>query len=201
MKNTNYIINGVLAVAVIVLFILQFSKGKNTDGNTSDAVTDSTYTRLPIAYIRTDSLLSNYNYYKDLSEMALSKIENQRASLNLRGQQLQKEIIEFQQKAQINAFLSDDRRQQEQIRLSRKQQELEEAAGRAEQELAREQAKMQMQLSDTIVNAIKIFNESKKYQVIFSNVGTDNFYFIEDAYDITREVIDFLNARYAPQKK
>lgn len=200
MKYTNYII-AALIVAVIALYVLHFIDRKGTTPSEGITTSDSIAVRLPIAFIRTDSLLTNYNFYKDLNEASLKKLEGQRSTINQRTQQFQKEVLDFQQKAQNNAFLTRERMNQEEVRLGRKQQELEEYAARAEQELAREQIKMQQQLTDTIMAALKVFNTPQKYQVIFSNVGTDNFFYADDSYDITQEIINFLNGRYVPEKQ
>ena len=201
MKN-NYIISGILTVAVIVLFVLQFT-GKKTDTKNNVAVetiTDSTNFHLPIAYIRTDSLMANYKFFNDLNEAIIKKMENQKLIINQRTQKLQKEFLEFQQKAQMNAFISAERQQQEQSRLLGQQQDLENYAAQAERELALEQMKMNQQLQDTIVAALKVFNNPQKYQLILSNVGTDNILYADDSYDITKEIIEFLNIRYVPSK-
>ena len=73
MKNINYIINGVLAVAVVILFVMQFS-GKKETSVSSPAVSageGAIAGKLPIAYVNVDSLLENYNYAKDLNEIIL----------------------------------------------------------------------------------------------------------------------------------
>ena len=73
MKNVNYVINGVLAVAVVILFVMQFSNKKETNVSRT-FTTDSTSTGvLPIAYVNVDSLLLNYNYSKDLNERILKR--------------------------------------------------------------------------------------------------------------------------------
>ena len=79
---------------------------------------------LPIAYVEVDSLLSNYNLAKDLNEQMLTRQENARATVNEKGRQLEKEVAEFERKVKNNAFLSQERFEQEQQRLLKKQQEL-----------------------------------------------------------------------------
>ena len=203
MKNTNYIINGVLGVAVIALFIMHFTCKKNCGGNNvSEVQGDSTVVRLPVAYINTDSLLLNYGYAKDLNETLLSKFENSRASLNQRGNKLQADMLEFQRKYENNAFLSPERAQQEHTALLKRQQELQEQMERSQQDLGLEQMKMNQQMTDTVIAALNEFNKTKKYQIIFSNVGGNNNILIaDDAYNITKEVTDYLNKRYVPVKK
>jgi outer membrane protein len=202
MKNTNYIINGVLAVAVIILFILYFTgKGGGSEKHTGAVMSDSISAELPIAYIDIDSLLNNYNYFKDLSNTLMDKREKSTVHVNSKAKELQKEFMDFQAKAQINAFISPERRQQEEERLARKDQELQELAAKAQEELELERMKLNLQMSDTIVASLKVYNETRKYQVIFSKQGTNPFIIANEAYDITADVIKFLNDRYVPKEK
>lgn len=202
MKNINYIINGVLIVAVIVLFILQLTGGRSHAKNSGimEALTDSTGIHLPVAYIRTDSLLANYKFSTDLNEAYIKKVEDKKLTINQRTESFRKQVLEYQQKAQQNAFYNQERQAQEESRLQGLQRDLENYSAQVERELSIESAKMQQQLFDTIVSAVKKFNNPRKYQLILSNVGTDNLYYADDSYDITKEVIDFLNARYVPSK-
>jgi len=201
MKNVNYIINGILAVAVIVLFILHFSGGKGSQSSNHNLFkSDSAQALLPVAYIRTDSLLANYKLYKDLSEANMKEIENRQLDINQRKQRFEKDVQDFQQKVQLNAFITQERQNQEGARLQKAQNDLENYAAQVQQTLADKSAQMQRQLQDSVLNGLKVFNTPQKYQIIFSNIGTDNFYYIDDKYDITREVTDFLNARYTPKQ-
>ena len=55
MKNINYVINGVLAVAVVILFIMQFSdKKESTVTKTFASGEGDTTNLLPIAYVNVD---------------------------------------------------------------------------------------------------------------------------------------------------
>ena len=203
MKNINYIINGILIVAVIVLFILQLT-GKKADIKTFDTAgfnTDSTGFHIPIAYIKTDSLLANYKFYDDLNEEMMSKWEDKKLIINQRRERLANEVVKFQEKAQYNAFISAEKQQQEYERLMKQQQELDNFAAQAQEESSREQAIRFQQLIDTIQANVELYNTPKKYELILSNVGTDNIYYADDSYDITKEIIKFLNDRYVPPKK
>ena len=121
MKNsTPYIVSGVLAVALIILYILHFtadnSSGNATGKDLSLLLNDSSIT-LPIAYVNVDSLLMNYNFAKDLNESLLRKEESTRATLNQRQNQINSAAQEFERKLRNNAFLSQERAQQEQERI------------------------------------------------------------------------------------
>jgi outer membrane protein len=202
MKNTNYIINGILAVAVIVLFMLHFSEKKGGQTGDSGAPSSDSINKslLPVAYIRTDSLLNNYKLFRDLNEASIKELENHRLDINQRKQKFEKEVQSFQQKVQLNAFLTQERMNQEGARLEKTRNDLERHAAQIEQNLSEKQLLMQQQLQDSVLSGLKRFNTPQKYQLIFSNIGTDNFYYVDEMYDITAEVVEFLNTRYTPAK-
>ena len=201
MKSTNYIINGVLAIAVIILFILQFSGKKTSVKEPVLNNRDSCATLLPVAYINSDSLLLNYNFAIDLNDALMSKVEKSRAVINQKAQQLSAEMVEFENKVNNNIFLTRERAIAEQQRLEKKQRDLQELMARSQEEMGMEQARVNQQLTDTVLSVLAIFNSSKKYQIIFNNTLNDNVLLANDAYNITKEILDFLNGRYKPDKK
>ena len=194
MKNINYVINGVLAVAVVILYIMQFSGKKESSVTRTFASAGDTTALLPIAYVNVDSLLLNYNYSKDLNEIILKKQENSRANITQKARS-------FQRKVENNAFLTRERAEQEQQRLLNKQQELQNLDNQLAQELMQEQQKLNEQLRDTVVSQLKAFNLGRGYQVVFSNTVGDNILLAGDSYDITGELLEYLNKNYSSPAK
>ncbi len=205
MKNVSLIVNGILGVAVIALFVLYFTNKSSltqSGKEVSIQMDDTVFTRPPVAYINTDSLLMNYKYAKDLNETLMRKAETSRASLTQKGIKLEADMKEFQRKYENNAFLSPERAQQEQTSLMKRQQELQELTERIQQELSMEQMKMNQQMTDTVISALKEYNKKKNYQMIYNNVGGNSTILIaDDMYNITNEVTEFLNKKYTPGKK
>lgn len=202
MKNLSLILNAILAIAVIVLFVKVFSG--NANSNTGKAIfsNDSISTgKLPIAYINVDSLLLNYQFAKESNESLINKQEESRLNINTKARQLQSEMGEFQRKLENNAFLSRERAEQEQGRLLKRQQELQELDGQLSQQLMQVQQKLSEELRDTINSFLKQYNKEHKYEVIFSNTSSDNVLYAEKGYDITEEITTLLNERYAAKKK
>lgn len=200
MKNsTHYIVSRVLAVAVIALFIIQFtsrsSSGAAAKRELSVLLNDSSIT-LPVAYVNVDSLLMNYNLAKDLNESLLRKEESTRATLNQRQNEINSAAQEFDRKLRNNAFLSQERAQQEQERILKMNQEYQQLAERLTQELLLEQEKLNIQMEDTIKVRMVEYNRDKNYEIIFSNRTTSNILFAQDKYDITDDVVEFLNSKY-----
>ncbi|MBF0841347.1 OmpH family outer membrane protein, partial [Staphylococcus lentus] len=48
---------------------------------------------------------------------------------------------------------------------------------------------------------LKEYNKTHGYSLIFSNTGFDNLLYADSAFNITKEIVDGLNARYSPVKK
>ncbi|MBP6610481.1 MAG: OmpH family outer membrane protein [Paludibacter sp.] len=200
MKNLSLYLNGVLAIAVIALFVIVFTE--KGDGGVATPFTKEQIKsgKLPIAYINVDSLLSNYQFAKEANESLIRKQEDSRLDINTKARQLQTEMGEFQRKLEANAFLSRERAEQEQARLVRRQQELQELDGKLSQQLMQVQQKMSEQLRDTINAFLKVYNKDGKYQLILSNTSSDNVLFAEKGYDITPEITKLLNERFKAKK-
>ena len=62
------------------------------------------------------------------------------------------------------------------------------------------QMELNGQLRDTIVAQLTTFNQTKGYQIIFSNTMGDNILLSNPAYDITAEFLEVLNKNYSSGK-
>lgn len=189
--------NGALAATVVFLFAQcagnnQETATTNISGNNAGNCT------LKIAYVEIDTLLTKYNFWNDLNEMMMKKEENIRATLNEKGRELENEAKEFQRKLENNAFATRERAEQENARLIKKQQDLQELQNRLSNELAAENQKNSLQLRDSINSFLQTYNKEKGYNFILSNTGFDNLLYADKAYNITDEIVEGLNKRYNP---
>ena len=196
MKNLSLIISGLLAVSVIA----SCTKQPATESKAANSKNTVNTDKLPIAYINVDSLLLHYQFAKDANESLIRKQEDSRLKINSMARNLQVEMGDFQRKLENNAFLSRDRAQQEQTRLQKKQQELQEMDGNLSKQLVQVQQKMSEQLRDTINKFLKEYNKDGKYTIVFSNTSNDNILYADPKYDITAEVTKLLNQRFAARK-
>jgi outer membrane protein len=140
----------------------------------------------------------NYNFAKDLNESLLRKEESTRATLNQRENQINSAAQEFERKLRNNAFLSQERAQQEQERIIKMNQEYQQLAERLSQDFLLEQQKLNVQMEDTIKARMIEYNQTRNYEFIFSNRTTSTILFASKKYDITDDVILFLNNKYGP---
>ncbi|WP_455590526.1 OmpH family outer membrane protein [Bacteroides sp.] len=199
MKRINYLINGFAALAFVVLFSQCAGKTENKTADVVDGATSPS--NLKIAYVEVDTLLSQYNFCEDLNREMVKKEENSRMLLNQKANELGKQKQEFQKKYESNAFLSPERAQQEYNRLAKMEQDLQELQGKLSNELATENQKNSLMLRDSINAFLKEYNKTKGYSLIFSNTGFDNLLYADSAFNITKEIVDGLNARYSAPKK
>lgn len=200
MKRMNDLINGFAAVALIVLFSQCAGKTENTTATTTEKATAG-LSDMKIAYVEVDTLLTKYNFCIDLNEAMVKKEENVRLTLNQKMRELDKQKQEFQKKYENNAFISPERAQQEYNRLAKMEQDLQALGNKLQTELANENAKNSLQLRDSINAFLKQYNSTKGYSLIFSNTGFDNLLYADKAFNITKEIVDGLNARYTPSSK
>ena len=190
MKRTNFILNGFLALAIVLVFAQCSDNNNAATSSTAPAVGVAGSSNMKIAYVEIDSLLTKYNFWNDLNEVMIQKEEN--------AKKLDADAKEFQRKLENNGFATRERAEQEQMRLMKQQQELQALQQKLSDELASENQKNSLQLRDSINSFLKIYNQNKGYDLIISNTGFDNLLYANPAYNITQEIIDGLNARYTP---
>lgn len=201
MNRMNYLMNGLAALALIVLFAQCVGKADN-QATTSTSQASAGLSGMKIAYVEIDSLLAQYNFCIDLNEAMVKKSENVRLTLNQKANALNKEKQEFQKKVENNAFLSQERAQQEYNRLVKLEQDLQELSNKLQNGLMEESNKNSLQFRDSINAFLKEYNKTHGYSLIFSNTGFDNLLYADKAFNITKEIVDGLNARYSsPAKK
>lgn len=200
MKRLNYLMNGFAALALIVLF-------SQCAGNTDKQIENSPaqsgeLSGMKIAYVEIDTLLAKYNFCVDLNEAMVKKSENVRLTLNQKAGELEKQKQEFQTKAQNNAYLTQERAQQEYNRIAKLEQDLQALSNKLQAELMSENEKNSLQLRDSINAFLKEYNKTKGYSMIISNTGFDNLLYADSIYNITKEIVGGLNSRYSsPAKK
>lgn len=200
MKRINYLLNGLTALALIVLFAQCAGKSENQSANNSSSQAAG-LSGMKIAFVEVDTLLAKYNFCIDLNEAMVKKSENVRLTLNQKAAELEKQKREFQTKYENNAYLSQERAQQEYNRIAKQEQDLQALSNKLQSELMSENEKNSLQLRDSINAFLKEYNKDKKYSMIFSNTGFDNLLYADDVYNITQEILDGLNARYSSPKK
>ncbi len=195
-----YILNGLMALALVLMFTQCADNKSNGSTNNAPAAVSGP-ANMKIAYVEIDSLLTKYRFWNDLNEMMIKKEENIRTTLNEKARELDSEMREFQRKLENNGFASRERAEQENLRISQKQRDLQQLQEKLSNELQAENQKNSLQLRDSINSFLKIYNKDKGYSLIISNTGFDNLLYADPAFNITNEIVEGLNARYVPASK
>jgi len=194
MKNVSLILNGVLAVAVAILYYLHFSKPAATPvpggaGSTAD---------LRVAYINADSVLKYYDYFKVNREKLESKGKKLDQDLRARAQNLQKDYEAYQRNlgnltiGQAKAIEED---------LAKKQQNLRMYQESLSQELMGDESKMNQELYDKVTNFLKKYGQERGLQLVLKFDPSSDVLFGGDSLDITQDVIKGLNLAYQQEDK
>lgn len=194
MKKMKSLVSGLAAFALILMFTQCAGKATSTS---AEAPVQAGVTGMKIAFVEVDTLLAKYNFCVDLNEAMVKKSENVRLTLNQKANELEKQKREFQTKYQNNAYISQDRAQSEYNRIAKMEQDLQNLSNKLQTELMNENEKNSLMLRDSINAFLKEYNKSKGYSMIISNTGFDNLLYADSCYNITQEILEGLNARYA----
>jgi outer membrane protein len=197
MKQLSTILTGILLIAVIILFALQFSR-KNQTEKTNNSIAyhqDSSGNNFRIAFVNTDSLMLKYNFYSELKELLLTKQKEMESEFNRKSSAFESEAMAFQKKVQNNSFLSMESAQAQEQELYKKQQDLLILKEDLSDKLMLEEQKMIKQLNDSIVNVIGIFNATNQFDYIINNNLGSTLLHGNPNYDITNKIAEILNSR------
>ena len=176
MKNLPYAWLGVLTIAIAFLFYQNSSTGSTSLGA-------STADGKRIVFVNSDSLLTNYQFYKD----AQKEFEN-------KGYRLQVDLGQKEQSLQAELQAAD-------MTLKKKGAELQQYSQQKQAELGQEQAKKNEELYNNIRNYISKTNNANKYEFVlgYSKVG-GGILFADASVDVTQKIIEGLNKEYAATK-
>ena len=192
-----------LATAVALVSVMAACQNKDAKTTTTEtsAKTDAPAVKdnEPIVYVNSDSLLTKYEYFKDLKVKLDAKSKAAQTDLGAKQQAFQREVAEYQQ-AQ-NTMPADQRATTEQ-RLARKQQELQTYQQNAGAALQNEQAVEQEKLYNKIADYLKVYAKDKGFKMVLTyQKGNSAILFADASLDVTSQVIVGLNEGYKTDKK
>lgn len=198
--------NGLMTLAVAALVAACNSNKQGAEEEKAEeAVEESvesvkTGSNLKIAFVLIDTLTSQYELYKDVSDNFQKKQANAEATINEKGKTFSAQVQAFQTKAQSNQY-TQEQYNQEQARLAKLQQDIQDLQGRLSNSLQEEYQKELQALTDTIQNFMKTYAKEKGYDFILcKSSGIDQVLYAAPQYDVTDEVVAALNKRYSKKK-
>ena len=218
MKNLSLVLNGVLAIAVAVLYYFQFGVSEpETRKNTVDAAAvDSVSAQLKIAYVNTDSLWNEYKLIDDIQSdleqdraKAERKVTQRTAVLEKQLEQmageLQTKMADFESKGRA---MSETLRNMKMQELQSLQQNAQAFSLEADQEIAELQQLLQNQLltkelegtkevQNNIKSFLKQYNQDYGFTYVLAYSSEAGGILLGNpALDITEDVVAGLNEIY-----
>ena len=188
-----------IASAVAIVSLMAACQNKENTTKTTDKPVTAVAETEKIVYVNSDSLLSKYQYFKDLKVKMESKAKSAQQDMAAKAQAFQREAAQYQQ--QQNTMPADQRAATEE-RLGRKQQELQAYQQNAGTALQNEQATEHEKLYDKVADYLKEYAKKKGYKMVLGySKGNGTILFADESLDVTSEVIVGLNETYKPEKK
>ena len=200
MKNTSLILSIISLVAVVVFGILTLTYGgKKSEVKTEGEAVETAASKGDIVYVDLDRILMEYDMANDLRSVVETKVQNIQAEINRRGQKLEKQVAEYQEKIQKGLMTRSVAEVQGQ-KLQEQEIEFNNYAAQKQQEINEEQVVMMNQLGDAIQTFINKYNEEKQYAMILTNSGGAPVITADANLDITEAVLAGLNEEYIKTK-
>ncbi len=183
----------------LVVAVVACNKTETKSSGSTAISTEKTNLTGTIVYVNSDSLLNNYEYFKEIKSKFEGKSKTAEADLKDKGAAFQREVAAYQQGAKD---MSADQRAQTEQRLARKQQELQTYQQNAGAALQNEEAAENEKLYDKVAEYLKKHAKDKGYKMVLTySKGNSAILFADESLDVTKEVIAGLNEAYKGEKK
>lgn len=183
----------------IALGLASCSNNKETGNEEVAQTAETEATGLRIAYVELDSLMSQYQLYKDYEEVLTRKGTDIQNTLAQKQRKLESSATAMQRKYENNGFQTRDELERAQQSLQQQEMELQQLAAKLNNEFNEEQARINQEARDSIQAFLKIYNQTKKYDYVMIKAG-DNLLIANPMYNITKDIVTGLNKRYNAKK-
>ena len=199
MKNTSLILSIISLIAVVTFGIISLTKDGKKAETCPEGEAAVNAEAGAIVYIDLDRILTEYDMANDLRSVVETKVQNIQAEINRRGQKLEKQVAEYQEKIQKGLMTRSVAEVQGQ-KLQQEELDFNNYAAQKQQEIQEEQVVMMNQLGDAIQTFINKYNEEKQYAMILTNSGGAPVITADASLDITEAVLAGLNEEYIKAK-
>ena len=181
-----------------------FFAGCNNAANTAapDTQADTTAAAGSIVFFNIDKVVENYDMANDLRSVVETKVSGIQAEIDRRGNKLQKDANDFQNKVDKGLLTTSVANAQYQ-KLTQQQNDYQQYVVRKQQEMQEEQQVMLNQIMNAIAEYVQAYNTTKQYALILTTsgdilpapvvTGSANL-------DITDDILAGLNAEYVKTK-
>jgi outer membrane protein len=176
--------------------------GNNEVNNveTNDSVNHVLTKEAKIAYVMIDSITEKYELWKEVNEMLQKERENAENQITQKGKSFENQLTQFQNKLRANQY-TQMQAENEQARLAKLQQELQDLEANLAMSLQEKSQKEMLALTDTIQTFMKSYAKNNDLDFILcKSSGIDNVLYANEIFDITDSVLKEMNKRYYARK-
>ncbi|MEJ8756594.1 OmpH family outer membrane protein [Pontibacter sp. H259] len=189
-----------VTVASLSLAACKQEAAKN-DGAAATTTGETTTTEVSndVVYVNADTLLANYDLFKDVKTRLEGKAKKAEADLKSKATAFEREVGQYQQSAQ---GMSNEQRAVTEQRLARRQQEIANLNQSESNRLMSEESEEQKKIYDKVEAYLKDYSKDKGYKMVLSySRGNSAILFGDPSLDITQDVLKGLNEAYAKEKE
>jgi len=198
MKNT-FLNTGLAILLTAGLVSCNNQKTPATSSSKDSLSTEKGSISESIVYVNSDSLLNNYEYFKDVRTSFEAKAKKAQADLQSKGTAFQKEVADYQKNA---GTMSAEQRASTEERLARKQEELGKLNQNASNSLGQQEMEENKKLYDKVSEYLKKYSAEKGYKFVLTySTSNPTVLYADKSLEVTKEVVDGLNAEYKKEKK
>jgi outer membrane protein len=184
---------GLLAVVSISFYSCNKSGSSSTAENGTESKSQLGGSDLKIAYILTDSVIANYDFFKKRSGEITEKGRKFETELGTRAKGFEQEVANFQQTATTMTMNQAKAKEED---LVKKERNLMTYRDNLMQELSADESKLYSDVYDQITVFLAEYAEEKELEFIFSYTRGGAIWYSKKAFDITDDVTEALNKKF-----
>ncbi|AKQ47537.1 outer membrane chaperone Skp [Rufibacter radiotolerans] len=171
-----------------------------TDSTASEADEAPVVVAAPeIVYINSDTLLSNYQYFKDVRARLEAKGKRMETDLRTKASSFQKEVEQYRQ---TGAGMTQEQRASTEQRLAQKEQQIAAQQQASGSQLAKDENDEMKKIYDKVADYLKKLSKEKGYKMVLTySRGNSAILYGDSSLDITTEALSGLNEEYKATKK
>lgn len=199
MKKLPLILSIVSLLAVVVLFVLEFTGDKKDIAGEEQSAVESSAPG-EVAFVEIDSVIFNFDMYFKLRDELLEKQGSAEAELTSKGTAYETGAKDYEEKVRKGLVTRATAAQMEQA-LLQQQQDLVNLRDQLQYNLMEEEQVMNRTILDYIYKYLEVYNQDKNYEYIFGRTFGGPVLLGKEGNDITEDVINGLNEYYASENK
>ncbi|MES2427351.1 MAG: OmpH family outer membrane protein [Bacteroidota bacterium] len=199
MKTTGSILTKATLGLLVAASVVACNNKPATSPVAAASTTTSASDKGTTVYINADTLLTKYDYAKDMQTRLNEKGKAAEAEVTSKQQALQREIAEYQK---VAGTLAADKRQETEQRLGREQQDFQRYQQSESAAIQQEQAVETNKLFQKTADFAKSYAKEKGYKLVLTySRSAPGVLYVDPSLDITAEALKTLNDAYAKDKK